>query len=200
MAWNIKAKLIESCSCRAICPCTLGPAEPDQGWCSGAFGIQVLQGTSDGVDLSGATLALHAELPGDFMGGMDKAKLYFDPSVGDDQRRELEAIFHGEKGGLFAGLREAIATWLPSAIASVTVTDGDSPKVSVEGVGEIVLQPLKTEDGKPTTLNNAPLAVGGFGQHQLDLAMAQGTRFSDPELREWESWGYGAVSEVEWAA
>ena len=43
MAWSLKAKIFESCSCAALCPCTLGPAKPDQGWCSGAFGIKILQ-------------------------------------------------------------------------------------------------------------------------------------------------------------
>ena len=78
MAWSLKAKIFESCSCAALCPCTLGPAKPDQGWCSGAFGIKILQGSSDGVDLSGARLAMQFELPGDFLGGIDKAKLYLD--------------------------------------------------------------------------------------------------------------------------
>jgi hypothetical protein len=81
MAWSLTAKIFESCSCAALCPCTLGPAKPDQGGRSGAFGIQILKGSSDGVDLSGARLVMHFELPGDFLGGIDKAKLYLDPSL-----------------------------------------------------------------------------------------------------------------------
>ena len=41
MAWTMKVRLLESCSCAALCPCILGPAKPDQGWCSGVFGIEV---------------------------------------------------------------------------------------------------------------------------------------------------------------
>ncbi len=37
MAWHMTGQLIEACSCKAACPCVLGPAEPDQGWCSGAL-------------------------------------------------------------------------------------------------------------------------------------------------------------------
>ena len=83
MAWTMKVNLLESCSCAALCPCVLGPAKPDQEWCSGVFGMEVTEGDSDGVDLSGAKIVMHFELPGDFLGGIDKAKLYLDPSVSD---------------------------------------------------------------------------------------------------------------------
>jgi hypothetical protein len=200
MAWSITAKILESCSCAALCPCTLGPAKPDQGWCSGAFGIRVLQGTSDGVDLSGARLAMQFELPGDFLGGIDKAKLYLDPSLTTAQRRELDAIFHGEKGGLWGGMRGMIKTWLPSSVAKVEISDGDSPTVTVEGFGNIALQPIKTENGKPTRLVDAPI-LSAFGMVEEELAFAKGTKFSDPDLRRWESLGQGGtVHKVEWAA
>ena len=63
---------------RGDVPVLFGPAKPDQEWCSGVFGMEVTEGDSDGVDLSGAKLVMHFELPGDFMSGIDKAKLYFD--------------------------------------------------------------------------------------------------------------------------
>jgi hypothetical protein len=28
MAWHMTGQLIEACSCKAACPCVLGPAEP----------------------------------------------------------------------------------------------------------------------------------------------------------------------------
>lgn len=198
MAWTMKATVVESCSCAMVCPCTLGPAKPDQGWCSGAFGIQVNSGSSGGVDLSGAKFALQAELQGDFLGGIDKAKLYLDEGLSEAQRKALESIIQGEQGGVWGGMREAIKQWLPSAVTSVDVQTGDAPAVDVKGVGTIRLQPIRTEDGKPATLNNAPIA-GGLAQNVLNLAMATGSGFKDPDLRAWESQGYGAVSDVEWA-
>lgn len=199
MAWNIKGRLMESCSCAIVCPCTLGPAQPDQQWCSATFALQVLEGQSDGVDLAGSRIAIGAELPGDFFGGIDKAKLYLDSGLSDDQRRELEAIFHGDRGGVWGGLRENIRSWLPSAITTVGIKDGDAPRVTVEGAGEIVLQPIKTEDGKQATLNNAPVSAAAFGVQVIELAMATGSRWSDPDLRSWESLGYGGTEDVEWS-
>ena len=195
----MRVKVYESCSCRMVCRCTLGPTEPDQGWCSGALGFEVLDGESDGVDLADAKVVLHAELPGDFLGGIDKAKIYIDSALSEEQRRELEAIFHGERGGLWAAMQGLIGSWLPSTVTSIEIHGGETPGVTVAGAGQIALEPLRTEDGRQATLNNAPVAVG-FGQDVLELAIATGSGFSDPDLRSWESLGYGAMSVVEWRA
>lgn len=193
MAWTMKVNLLEACSCAALCPCVLGPAKPDQEWCSGVFGMQVEDGSSDGVDLTGAKVVLHFELPGDFLGGIDKAKLYFDPSVSEAQRREIDAIFHGEKGGLWGGMKEAIAEWLPSAVAKIEFGTGDALGFTVEGAGKVVLKPITNEEGgSPTRLSGAPL-MHAFNMESEDLAFAQGTAFSDPDLRSWESLGNGGV-------
>jgi hypothetical protein len=101
------------------CPRILRPAKPDQGWCSGVFGMEVAEGDGDGVDLSGAKIVMHFELRGNFICGIDKAKLYFDPSVSDAQRSQLDATFHGEKGGLWGGMRGTIKQWLPSTVAKI---------------------------------------------------------------------------------
>src|SRR5206468_1908909 len=131
------------------------------------------------------------------MGGIDKAKLYLDPSLSTAQRRELDSIFHGEKGGLWAGMRGMIKTWLPSTVAKVEMTESDSPTVTVEGVGKIALQPIKIESGKPTRLVDAPI-LSAFGMVEAELAFAAGSKFSDPDLRSWESLGQGGtVHQVE---
>lgn len=200
MAWTMKVRMLESCSCAQMCPCVLGPAKPDQEWCSGVFGMEVTEGNSDGVDLAGAKSALHFELPGDFLGGIDKAKMYYDPSVSEAQRGELDAIFHGEKGGLWGGMREAIKEWLPSAVAAIEIGGPDAPGFTVEGIGQVVLQPITQEGGAATVISAAPL-FEAFAIGTEQLAFAQGTRFSDPDMREWESLGAGGIVPdlVEWS-
>ena len=198
MAWSIKADVVESCSCAAVCPCLFGPAKPDQEWCSGVFGLQITEGSSDGVDLSGAKVLLHFELPGDFLSGIDKGKLYVDPAASDDQRREIDAIFHGEKGGVWGGMREAIKEWLPTTTAKIDIRNGDNPGASVEGIGEVVLQPTKLEDGTQTVLTAAPIPAA-FNFQSLNVANGTGTKFSDPAMRSWESLGQGSTTQVEWS-
>lgn len=200
MAWTMRMKVLESCSCAQVCPCVLGPAKPDQEWCSGVFGLEIAEGDSDGVDLSGVKAVLHFELPGDFLGGIDKAKMYYDSSVGEGQRAELDAIFHGERGGLWGGMRETIKEWLPSSVATIDFGGVDSPGLRVEGFGQVVLQPIVQEGGAPTVISGAPL-FEAFSLQSEHLAFAQGTGFSDPALREWESLGAGGIVPdlVEWS-
>ena len=182
-----------------MCPCILGPAKPDQGWCSGVFGIEVTEGNSDGVDLSGAKIVMHFELQGDFLSGIDKAKLYLDPNLSEKQRSEIDAIFHGERGGLWGGMKEAIGQWLPSTVAGITFGGGDERGLKVDGFGQVVQKPSTNEGGEPTQIKNAPV-IEAFAMPYENLAFCEGTGFSDPDMRSWESLGAGGyVTDVVWA-
>lgn len=197
MAWTLKGTWYESCSCALVCPCNFGPAKPDQGWCSALLGFEVDSGESNGVDLGGTKAVLHAELPGDFLGGFDKAILYLDESSSQEQRDQLEAIFQGERGGVWEGVRGMIREFLPSKTVRVDVTGGESPHVAVDGVGEITLERAKTEDGKQTVLVNTPLGAD-LAVDTLEIALATGG-LSDPDLREWETLGNGAAVPFDWS-
>jgi len=61
MTWRVSSQFLEVCSCEMLCPCWLGPAKPDQGWCSGALVFNVERGNSDGVDLGGTTAVFLAD-------------------------------------------------------------------------------------------------------------------------------------------
>ncbi len=99
MSWNLSGDWFESCSCKMMCRCTLGPTEPDQGWCSHGYVMRLAEGQSDGLDLGGTTVALAMDLPGDFTGPIDVARLYIDERTSEEQRRELEAIVRASGGG-----------------------------------------------------------------------------------------------------
>src|SRR6266571_2615175 len=99
MAWQLSGQLIEACSCKSACPCALGPAEPDQGWCSGALTFAIDKGQSDGVDLSGRAVVWAIDLPKDFATGNGTVCIIIDDGADVRQRQELEAIFSGKKGG-----------------------------------------------------------------------------------------------------
>ena len=129
MAWRMTGQMLESCSCKMLCPCTLGPAEPDQGWCSGALLFDIQQGNSDGVNLGGSKVVFAVDLPGDFLGGNGTARLYIDEAASADQRRELEAIFTGKKGGAFDALNSLITKWLPMQVVRTEIaSDNTSAK------------------------------------------------------------------------
>ncbi len=199
MAWYMAGRLIDACSCQILCPCYLGPAEPDQGWCSGVLSLEIQEGASDGVDLSGCNVAWRIDLPGDFVGGNGTARLYVDETATADQRRELEAIVTGKKGGPWAVVSTLVTTWLPTQIVTITIEGADNPTVTIGNVGHVQVQRVRDAAGRPTQVLHAP-ALGVFHADRVDLARSDGTHLSDPEMRVWESGGSGIVGAFRWSA
>ena len=197
MGWHMTGQLIEACSCKAICPCVLGPAEPDQGWCSGALTFVVQQGESDGVELRGRKVVFLIDLPKDFASGNGTARLYVDDGADGRQRQELESIFTGKKGGPGVVLGSLVTKWLPTQTAAITIDEGDNPSVTVGALGKVRLQRIKDEAGRTTKLLNAP-ALGAVQVDTMDLARSDGSRFADPQMRRWEGGGHGSLSPFTW--
>ena len=197
MGWSLSGEWYEVCSCKMVCRCNFGPAEPDQGWCSGLLTFDIRRGESGGVDLGGTKVAFFGDLPGDFLGGIDVARLYVDEGASEDQRRELEAIFHGERGGVWEGINGMIRRWLDTETAAVEVSGGDEAAVRVGEVAHFTFSRLKTEDGRQTVVTNAPIAAG-FDVADMELAAATG-RAAGSDLRQWETLGYGAVVPFNWS-
>ena len=199
MAWQLQGEWIETCSCDMYCACNFGPqGKASRGWCSAAIGLAIRQGTSDGVDLSNVRVVLAADFPGNFNLGNGVGRVYLDEGMSDDQRREIESILSGQKGGVFEGLGGAFSQMLPSKVARIAVNSGASPSISVAGAGEMTLERMKDQNGNQTQVLNS--AVGtGFGLPSSDLAYSRG-QWSDPEMRIWESdGGNGAVNSFNWS-
>lgn len=200
MPWQVSGRSMELCSCKMFCPCWLGPdGEPDEEWCAGVFGFDVQQGSSDGVDLGGTRVALVADWPGNFFAGQGKARLYIDEGASDDQRRELEAIFTGNKGGHLEGLWGAvIEAWLPTRVSKVEIGWGETPSVTVNGIGQATMQPITNGAGQATQVTGAA-AQAGLQFESMDLASSKGSQWSDPDLRRWEG-DSGTLHAFNWSA
>ena len=186
MGWQASGRSVELCNCNMLCPCWLGPeGKPDEGWC--------------GADLGGTKVALTAGWPGNFFGGNGTARLYVDEGASPEQRRELEAIFSGKKGGVLEGLWGAvIGKWLPTETTRVEIGWGESPSLRVGNVGEATLAPLKDGTGKPTRIEGAA-AQAAFQFASMDLASSKGSRWSDPQLRQWQG-DSGTLAQFDWSA
>lgn len=200
MTWRVSGQSMELCSCKMLCPCWLGPeVEPDQGWCGGAFAFDIRDGESDGVNLAGSKVVLAAEWPANFFLGNGTARLYIDESANSDQRRELEAVFSGHKGGHLEGLFGAVVSkWLPAEFMNIGIEWGDSPSLTVGSVGRATLKPVKDMAGKPTKVEGAA-AQAGFQIASMDLASSKGSRFTDPDMRAWEG-DSGTLHQFNWSA
>jgi hypothetical protein len=199
MVWHVTGKSTELCSCKMMCPCWLGPeGEPDQGWCSGAFGFEIENGESEGVDLSGNCVALAADWPGNFFHGNGTGRLYLDARASGEQRRELEAIFSGKKGGMFgAVIGGIIANWLPARVANVDIQWGKTSSLSVGEVAKAQMKALDDGAGNPTRVSGA-VAQGALQIDGMQLASAKGSRWADPEMRAWDG-DSGTLHSFDWS-
>src|SRR5215813_1553921 len=160
MGWQLSGRSVELCSCKMLCPCLLGPeGTPDQGWCGGTLGFDIHHGYSDGIDLDGTKVAFTAEWPGNFFGGQGTARLYIGDSANAEQRRELEAIFSGKKGGLLEGLWGAvISNWLPTETTTIEIGWAESPFLRVGSFGHADADSLKGSDRKADPGGSRPKA------------------------------------------
>jgi hypothetical protein len=141
-----------------------------------------------GVDFPGPTL----------FDGEATARLFVDDGADEDQRRELEAIFQGAKGGPMENLAPLIATWLPTKKASIGIEEeGETITVSAEGAGQMRSQLLRDPEGNAFTLRGGGF-VSGLGMQEVDLAPSA-SRWTDPDLRQFATKS-GARGEFTWSA
>ena len=68
VVYDLTGTLLEACSCNVLCPCWIGE-DPDGGKCNGLIAWHLDEGTINGVDVSGCTLAGAALIPGNVLQG-----------------------------------------------------------------------------------------------------------------------------------
>lgn len=204
MAWNITAQMIESCSCNMLCPCWFGVKElmiMDQGWCASAFLFRVREGSSDGIIFGARTVVVTAHWPGPTLyDGNGTARVYLDEKTNADQRRELEAIFQGKKGGPMEIIGSLVAKWLPTQTTRIEVREeGGTLTATVGSFGHVKSQRLKDEAGRPVTMKNAGFASAlQFDDLTMELAPSD-SRWSDPDMPLQFVTKSGAVSALKWS-
>jgi len=153
------------------------------------------------VDLSGCTLAIALDFPGPTLyDGNGTARLYIDDGASADQRRELEAIFQGTKGGPMEILGGLVTKWLPTQAAKIDSQEQSGTlTATVAGFGQMKSQRLTNQAGRPTTMQNTGFTTAlQFDNQAAQLAPSGGTRWSDPDMpRQFETKS-GAVSRFTW--
>ena len=173
----------------------------DQGWCASAWLLRVHRGSADGVDLAGRTLAVALDFPGPALyDGNGTARLYIDDRANADQRRELEAILQGKRGGPMEILGGLVAKWLPTQAVAIELKEQDGTlTATIRGFGQIKSQRLTNEAGQPTTMQNTGFTTAlQFDDRAAQLAPSAGTHWSDLEMpRQFETRS-GAVARFNW--
>jgi hypothetical protein len=122
----VEGRLLEVCTCKAICPCWVGE-DPDGGTCDSSLAWRVDSGAVEGVDVSGLTLAISVHIPGNVLAGGWKAVVYVDDQASEQQRDALLTVFTGQLGGGIADFAALIGEVLAveSAPIAFEVVNGE---------------------------------------------------------------------------
>src|SRR5437868_3582651 len=162
-------------TCRGPCPRRLGFFH-DRRWKAGMTGTPLVDG--NGVD-----------------------RLYIEETATAAQRRELEEIFQGKKGGPMEILAGLVTKWLPTMARKIDIREeGDILTAAVGDLGHLTSQRLKNEAGQSMTLQNAGFAsVFRAENGTLELAPSS-SRWSDPHMPRRFETKSGASCTCHWSA
>ncbi len=152
--YSLEGRLLEVCDCDILCPCWVG-GDADNGTCDAIVGWHVDKGISQGVDVSGLTLALAVHIPGNILEGNWKVMAYIDEAATGPQQEALVNAFTGKLGGPLADLAQLIGevVGLEAVPIHFQVEHGRGT-IKVGKVMQAELEPLKGATGKETTLHD----------------------------------------------
>ncbi len=154
MAYQLEGRLLEVCNCKVLCPCWVGE-NPDFGACESILAWHVDQGTIEGVDVSGLTIASFAHIPRNVLeAGSWKVAVFVDANASPAQMESLLNVWTGKLGGPVADLAQLIGE--VAAVEQVpiafTVDEGQGT-VRIGAVGEATMAPFVGATGQTTTLS-----------------------------------------------
>lgn len=159
MTYHLEGRMLEACSCDAICPCWVG-VDPDGGRCTGTIAWHMDRGTIDGVDVSGLTIAAAADIPGNALKGNWKALIFIDERASQAQQDALLAVWSGQKGGPVADMAQLVGEIVGVERVPITFQFDKGKGRLVIGSGIAAeMEPLTGPTGTPTVLQDAAFSV-----------------------------------------
>jgi hypothetical protein len=155
MAYQLEGRLLEVCTCKAVCPCWVGE-DPDGGHCEGLLAWHIEKGQVNGVDVAGRTVAGVAYIPGNVLKGNWKVAVYIDDGASAAQKEGLIQVYTGKLGGPVAQLASLIGqvVAVESVPITFTVKEGKGA-VRIGTVAEAEMEPFLGAHGEPTELSHS---------------------------------------------
>lgn len=171
MAWRLKGTYFENCNCDVLCPCGASslalPADNER--CLVAFAFNVTSGDVDGVDVSGLSLLLVADAPGQMTDGKWRFGVIMDAAASPAQAQALGAVFGGQKGGPMAVLAPLMGEHLGMETARIEYSNGGT-RHTVKA-GDLV--EMVVEDFVPQGMSEPTKLVGVGHPVNTTLTVAQ---------------------------
>ena len=142
-------------------------------------------------------MALDGDSPRGFLSSNGTGRLYFDPSVSQEQRAALETVLSGQRGGVFEAIGSLAPTILPSKEAPINIQPGTVEiRITVGDFGMPMVKPLKGATGEYTRLLHGAAAF----RDNIILAKGPGSYWRDSDMWQWESGGHADQANFGWSS
>lgn len=154
MAYTLEGRLLEVCTCNAVCPCWVGE-DPDNGTCDGTLAWHFDNGNIDGVDVSGLTFGVVAHIPGNVLAGHWRTVAFMDERATKAQEDAILAVWGGKKGGPVAELAKLIDEVVKVERVPITfdIHDGKG-RLRMGNAVAADIEPFRGATDKPTVLTD----------------------------------------------
>jgi hypothetical protein len=153
MAYRLEGRLLEVCSCDVLCPCWIGE-DPDGETCEAIAAYHIDSGTINGLDVSGLTIALLTDIPGNVLKGNWRVVAYVSDHATPEQTQALADVWTGKLGGPVADLAGLVGEVAGLENVPITFTvEGGEGTIIIGDVAEAVMAPYMGATGKATILS-----------------------------------------------
>jgi hypothetical protein len=154
MGYDIEGRLLEVCTCNVLCPCWVGE-NPDYTTCDTTIAWGIGQGTIEGVDVGGLTLAVSAHIPRNILEPKSwTAVVFVDDRATDEQQGVLLRLFTGRLGGAVADLAGLIGEVVGVERTHIEFSvQGGKGRLVLGSLVDAEMDPYMGATGEPTTLS-----------------------------------------------
>ncbi|HLW59199.1 MAG TPA: DUF1326 domain-containing protein [bacterium] len=177
MGYAVEGRLLEACSCAGPCPCWVGD-DPDGGTCDAFLAYHYDKGHINDVDVSGLTLALVCQIPGNVLAGNWRVAAYVDSKASAKQKDAILAMHTGKLGGPLADLAKLVGEVVGAYDAPIqfnlvegkgTIRVGDAVSADMQPYADAKGRPTKLVDTVFSTIPGSPAFVGKATAHRVNI-------------------------------
>lgn len=161
MAYDLKGRMAELCTCQSVCPCVMALA-PDNNVCEFSWVFQLDEGTVGAVDVSGLRLGVLGRLNGSVVDGSARAAIFVDDRASEDQEAAILAAFTGQLGGPLADIASLISEVVTVTRAAIEMdVDQGTGRFQIGDRAKGGMESLRGASGAPSKLTDFVLAPLG---------------------------------------
>jgi len=154
MAYKMEGTLLEVCTCNILCPCWVGEDPDGDGTCDSVNTYHIDRGEVDGVDVSGRTISMLINIPGNVLKGGWKVAIVLDDGTTDAQQAAILNAFGGKLGGPLADVAQLVGEIVSVEKAPINFEMHEGKGIlKVGAVVDAEMEPYRSARGTVTTLN-----------------------------------------------